>query len=58
MYCIKYIAFFSAVDYSDLSAIALKLYQRGIEEVSSTAMLKNTLKFNKNEHILEVSEPI
>ena len=54
----QYIAFFSAVDYSDLSAIALKLYQRGIEEVSSTAMLKNTLKFNKNEHILEVSEPI
>lgn len=49
---------FTLVDYKDLSRIAMKLYEAGVEEVSSTAMLKNTLRYNSKEKVLEVCEYI
>lgn len=36
----------------------MKLYEAGVEEVSSTAMLKNTLRYNSKEKVLEVCEYI
>lgn len=49
-----YVVLLFAVDCTDLSGIAMNLYTAGIDAVSSESMIRNSLRFDKEEKILEV----